>query len=47
MQRGRWLGMHPVAGHQMADQSDIEHEFTDYQHCFYKPIDEIAVGATS
>jgi GR25 family glycosyltransferase involved in LPS biosynthesis len=42
MQRDRWLGMHPVAGHQMAGQSNIENKHMDYTSLFYKEISAIS-----
>ena len=47
MQRGRWLGMHPVAGHQLPGESDIEGQFMNYKSEFYKDITEISVEPQS
>ncbi|KAA8673191.1 glycosyltransferase family 25 protein [Pantoea dispersa] len=41
MQRGRWLGMYPVVGHQLPGNSDIEGQFRNYKSLFYKDITEI------
>lgn len=43
MQRDRWFGMYPVAGHQAPGQSDIEQGNIDYTAQFYKDIDTISV----
>lgn len=43
MMRDKWLGIYPVAGHQLPGCSNIEDGHMDYRPLFYKPLSDIAV----